>query len=460
MRALCKTIRSTLVLTALLGTVQLPAASVRWVHLGSLDTGLVSMAMDGKVAYQRMPPGTVTPWGKTQPGLRHFHIASPKSPGNPFEIDIEASHKITIVSVADKNGDIQSRTYGLEKPQGEIYVLNMLPGAMMVAPDPDQRVISGKGFWLADAAAKTTVSVADGEGFKAEVDFTRIGAAPKDPFLAVLFRDDDGKPTLALLRSGDSLFEMTTEEIIIPDELRAGIKIISAGNVPVEGSFDPATTNWELVDSQIFWLNLMIDRDPCRLDIGSFPAMRRMPSGRGSGFVKWPEGMWKTDIVVERTGEKLAADSFSLAAKSSVGLISCGGGKHPHRLLALEGRPPEKGNKPAQPRIRFANALPAGTLRIAIPFEPEQKLLTLESGKSSEAFPIGEGGFPGAKMDFTLGNAKNSPLKTIPSIDKMPAGDWVIVIHLHQESFEKPVLTWVEMDKGSILSPTEQSRAE
>jgi hypothetical protein len=460
MFALCNGIRSVIVLTALLGAAHLPAASVRWVHLGSLETGLAGMAVDGKVAYQKMPPGKATPWGEIQPGLRRFHIASAKSPGNPFEIDIEASHKITIVSVADKNGDIQSRTYGLEKPQGEIYVLNMLPGAMIAAQDPEQMVIAGKGFWLADAAAKTTVSLTDGEGFAAEVDFTRIGASPKDPFLAVLFRDDEGKATLAILRSGDSLFEMTTGEIVIPDELSAVIRVVSAGNVPAEGSFDPATTNWELVESRIFWLNLMIDRDPCRLEIRGFPAMRRMPSGRGSGFVKWPEGMWKTDIVVERTGGKLASDSFSLASKSSVGLISCGGGKHPHSLLALEGRPPGKGDKPAPPRIRFVNALPAGVLHISIPFEPEQKLLTLESGKSSEVFPIGEGGFPGAKMDFSLGNVRNEPLKKIAPVENMPAGDWVVVAHLHQESFDKPVLTWVEMDKGSILSPAEQSRAE
>jgi len=460
MRALCKRIRSILVLTALLGTVQSHAASLRWVHLGTLDTGLVSMAMDGRVAYQKMPPGRITPWGNTQPGLRRFHIASAKSPGNPFEIEVEASHKITIVSVADKNGDIQSRTYGLEKPQGEIYVLNMLQGAMMSSPDPEQRVIFGKGFWLTDAAAKTTVTVADGEGFKAEVDFTRIGTASKDPFLAVLFHDDEGKPNLAMLRSGDSLFEMTNEEIILPDELTASIRVITVGNAPAAGSFDPSTTNWELVESQIFWLNLMIDRDPCRLEIRGFPAMRRMPSGRGSGFVKWPEGAWNTDIVVERTGEKIASDSFSLTAKSSIGLISTGGGKHPHRLLAVEGRPPAINDKPSQPQIRFVNALPAGVLRVSIPFKPEQKLLSLESGKSSEAFPIKEGGFPGATMDFTLGQTQNEPLKKIPSIPKMPEGDWVVVIHLHQESFDTPVLTWVEMDKGSIISPADQTQAE
>ncbi len=35
----------------------------------------------------------------------------------------------------------------------------------------------------------------------------------------------------------------------------------------------------------------------------------------------------------------------------------------------------------------------------------------------------------------------------------MPPGDWVVVIHLDQESFAAPVLTWVEMDKGTITFP-------
>lgn len=449
-----------LLLAVLLGSRPLPGASIRWVHLGTLDAGLASLAIDGKVAYRKMPPGKTTPWGNIPPGLHRFQVASEKNPGSSFELAVTENQKITFVSISDKNGDIQSRTLGVENPRGEVFVLNMLPGAMMGLPKNERKVIFGKGFWLPDLKAKTTVAVMDAEGFKAEADFTRLGDAPLKAYLAVLSAGDDGKPSLAILRDRDSLFEMSDEPIEIPGELAAGIRIISAGNVPGPGSFDPAGVNWEEVESRIFWLNMMIDRDPCRLEIRGFPAMRRMPSGRGSGFVKWPAGNWTTEIVVERTNVKLATGSFSLSAKASIGLISSGGGKFQHRLLTLEGRPQAENASTLVTRIRFVNALPDGVVRSVVPSDQEPVSLTLKPGESSEILPLENGGFPGAAIDYTLGAAKNRAITKIPPMPSLPRGDWVVIIHLDQESFDSPVLTWVEMDKGSITSPADQAGDE
>lgn len=460
MRAPCKTVFPALSLAFLLSVGLMPASSLRWVHLGTLDAGLAGLAIDGQVAYRKMPPGKTTPWGAIAPGLHRFQVASEKNPGAAFELDVQDGQKITIVSVSDKNGDLQSRTHGLEKPQGEVFVLNMLPGAILALPETEKKVIIGKGLWLPDLKAKTTVSIMDADGFKADVDFTRLGDAPLDGYLVVLSSGVDGKPTLTILRERDSLFEMSDEPIEIPGELAAGIRIISAGNVPGPGSFDPAGVNWDEVDSRIFWLNLMIDRDPCRLEISGFPAMRRMPAGRGSGFVKWPAGDWRTDIVAERTSGKLATGSFSLSAKASIGLISSGGGKFPHRLLPLEGRPEEKGGAALASRIRFVNALPDGVVRAAVPFVPEPVELKLEAGESSEIIPLEQGRFPGAALDFTLGAARNQAIAKIPPMPSLPQGDWLVVVHLDQESFDAPVLTWVEMDKGSILSPADRAGDE
>ena len=181
--------------------------------------------------------------------------------------------------------------------------------------------------------------------------------------------------------------------------------------------------------------------------------MRRMPSGRGSGFVKWPAGGWDTAVVVEATNEKLDTNKFTLSAKSSIGLISSGGGKFPARLMALEGRSRGKSSEPTKPQIRFVNALPVGVIRSVIPLEPEPLTLTLEPGTISEVITLENGGFPGAALDFTLGKAKNQKISNIPKMPSIPAGDWVVIIHLDQESFTSPVLTWVEMDKGAITTP-------
>lgn len=443
----------------LMGNPPLSAASFRWVHLGTIESGMVGMAIDGKIAYRKMPPGKATPWGRVTPGAHRFQIASGENYGADFELEITEGQKITLVSVSDKNGDIQCRTFGLDKAQGEIFVLNMMPGTAISLPDSKQKAIMGKGFWLPDVKADTTVSLVDSEGFTAEVDFSRLGDKAQGPYLAVIFKNDDAKPNLAILRDQDSLLEMSDESIEIPGELVAGIRIIAEGNVPPAGSFDPSGVNWEEVESRIFWLNLMVDRDPCRLEISGFPAMRRMPAGRGSGFVKWPAGEWTTDIVAERTQKKLAGDNFSLSAKASIGLISSGGGKYPHRLLTLEGRSREENGSKGNPQIRFVNALPDGVIRAAIPYDPKPRTITWKPGETGEIIPLENGGFPGATIHFTLG-AADSLISKIPHMRPMPPGDWVLVIHLDQESFATPVLTWVEMDKGAITFPTSETSAE
>jgi len=449
-----KKVVHSLLLIMFISKPSLSAASLRWIHLGTIDAGLVSLAIDGKIAYRKMPPGKATPWSNVLPGLRNLQIGSENNPGATFELEITKDQRITIVSVSDKSGDLQSRTFGVDTPKGEVFVLNMLPSAMMGLPEIQQKVIFGKGFWLPKDKAKTTVILADSEGFQGEVDFSRLGDSPRDSFLAILSSDDDGKPNLAILRDRDSLFEISDESIDIPDELVAVVRIVSEGNVVGAGGFDPMAVKWEEVESQIFWLNLAIDRDPCRLEIRGFPAMRRMPSGRGSGFVKWPAGEWKTDIVAERTNEKLASDNFSLSANASMGLISSGGGKYPHRLLTLEGRSREESGSPAKSQIRFVNALPDGVLRSVVQYDPKPVTITLDPGEIGDVLPLVKGGFPGATLDFTLGATKNQMVGKIPPMPSLPPGDWVVVIHLDQESFAAPVLTWVEMDKGAITFPT------
>lgn len=444
----------TLLLILSIAAPSLSAASLRWVHLGTIDAGLVDLAIDGRIAYRKLPPGSATPRDKITPGLHRFQIGSGKNPDSAFELKITGEQKITIVSVSDKTGDIQSRTLGMDTPCGEIFVLNMLPNAMMSLPETQQKVIFGKGFWLPKDQAKTTIFLADSEGFKGEVEFSRLGDKSKDPYFAILSNNDDAKPNLAILRDRDSLFEMSDESIDIPGELKAGLQIISKGKILAAGSFDPSGVNWEEVQSQIFWLNLTIDRDPCRLEIGGFPAMRRMPSGRGSGFVKWPAGDWETDIVAERTNVKHANCKFSLSDKSSMGLISSGGGKYPHRLLTLEGRSREKSATPAKSQIRFINALPVGVLRSIVNYDPKPVTIILEPGEIGDKLPLVKGGFPGASLDFTLGASKNQLIGEIPAMRSLPPGDWVVVIHLDEESFAAPVLTWVEMDKGTVRFPS------
>ena len=434
-------------------TPSLRAASLRWVHLGTMEAGLVNMAIDGRVAYRKMPPGNSTSWGGIPLGLRKFQIGSEKNPGVSFELEITKEQKVVIVSVSDTNGDIQSRTVFLDAPQGQGYILNALHNSMISLPETEQKVIFGKGFPIPITKEKTTVAFSDREGLKGEVDISRMGDAAQNSYLAILSSGDDGKPNLSVLRDRDSIFEINHELIEIPNELAASIRVISERTVLGGGAFDPFKINWEEVESQIFWLNMMIGRDPCRLEIGGFPAMRRMPSGRGSGFVKWPAGGWDTAVVVEATNEKLDTNKFTLSAKSSIGLISSGGGKFPARLMALEGRSRGKSSEPTKPQIRFVNALPVGVIRSVIPLEPEPLTLTLEPGTISEVITLENGGFPGAALDFTLGKAKNQKISNIPKMPSIPAGDWVVIIHLDQESFTSPVLTWVEMDKGAITTP-------
>lgn len=453
MSALCKKICLPLLLVIFSGTSSLHAAALRWVHLGTIEAGLVNMAIDGKVAYRNMPPGKSTSWGNVPAGLRRFQIGSEKNPGASFELEITKDQKVVIVSVSDKNGDIQSRTVVFDAPEGEGYVLNALHNSMMGLPESENKVIFGKGFRIPITKVKTTVEFSDGEGLKGGLGFVRMGDAPKSSYLAILSSDDDGNPQLSVLRDHDSLFETSDELIEIPNELVASVRIVSQRAVLGGGAFDPSLINWEQVESQIFWLNLMIGRDPCRLEIGGFPAMRRMPSGRGSGFVKWPTGGWETAVVVESTNEKLDTSNFSLSPKSSIGLISSGGGKYPARLMVLEGRSREKSTETAKPQIRFVNALPVGVIRCVMPQDPKALVLTMEPGEISEAVQLGEGGFPGASLDLSLDKVKNQKVSNIPPMPSIPSGDWVVIIHLDQESFTAPVLTWVEMVKGAITTP-------
>ncbi len=443
----------------LIGTLPLPAASLRWIHLGAIGSGMAGLAIDGKTAYQKMPPGKATPWGSVAPGLHRFRVASGTNSGSDFELDIAEDQMITLVSVSDKNGDVQCRTFGLDKAQGEIFVLNMLPGATMSLPESNQKAIFGKGFWLPDDKPHTTISLVDGVGFSGKVDITRLGDMAKGPYLAVICSNSDAKPSLAILRNHDSLFETGDKSVVVPGELDALIKVVSEGNDVAVGRFEPAEINWEEVKSRIFWFNLAIDQSPCRLEIGDFPAMRRMPSGRGSGFVKWPAGDWKTDVVVERTNEKVGSGNFSLTPSGSIGLISSGGGKHPHRLLTLEGRKSEESGSGQKSQIRFVNALPAGALEAGVQYDPQPVTIRLEPGKTSEIFPLENGVFPGATIDFALG-AADMPTTRIPPMRPMPPGDWVMVVHLDPETYASPVLTWVEMDKGAITSPSETHQDE
>lgn len=381
-------------------------------------------------------------------------MVSEKNSNSVFELEITDGQRLTVISVSDKNGDLQSRTLGLNNPESDLFVLNMLPGALMSLPTTKTKAIFGKGIWLPDGQEKTTVLLADSEGFSAEVDFSLQSDTPQGPYFAVLSSDEAGIPNLMVIREKDSLFEMSAEPILIEDELTAAIRIISEGNVLAKGDFDPLQVKWDEVESKIFWLNLGIDRDPCRLEIKGFPAMRRMHSGRGSGFVKWPAGNWPADIVVERTNERLTGGSFSLAAEASMGLINSGGGQYPHRLITLAGRLQEEGGESMTTQIRFVNALPEGILKAVVKYDPEPRTITLDAGDTGEILPVEKGKFPGASIDFKLGNAKTQRIGEIPPMPSMPPGDWVVVIHLDQESFTSPAMTWVEMDKGSITDTT------
>ena len=449
---MCDPFKRILLMVAML-IAPLPAASLRWVHLGTIDARLVDLEIDGKVAYRKMPPGRCTPWAAIPAGLHRFRISSGKNPGTAFEMEITGNRKITVVSVSDDNGNLHSRTFGLEEPQGSIFFLNMMPGTALGIPETKRKSMFGKGFWLPGGKAMHTVAVADGEGFSGEIGFSLAGETPTGPYLAVLSGDDEGKPKLAILRDCDALFEMGDKAVNIPGELEAAIRIISGRRTPPPGAFDPYSVDWEKVDSRIFWLNLAIGREPCRLEIKGFPALRRMPSGRGSGFLKWPAGNWAADVVAERTNEKLSGGNFPLAPKASIGLISSGGGKYPHRLLTLEGRSRDGSKAATKPRIRFVNALPDGTLGVAIREQPEPVRITLEPGDAGNPPPLGKGGFPGATLDLTIGAEKRRPIGKIPAMPAMPPGDWVVVVHLDKESFASPALTWVEMDKGAITFP-------
>lgn len=453
MSALCKKICLPLLLVIFSSAPPLHAAVLRWIHLGTIEAGLVNLAIDEKVAYRNMPPDKSTSWGNVPAGFHKFQIGSEKNPGASFELEITPEQKVVIVSVSDKNGDIQSRTVVLDAPEGEGFVLNALHNSMMSLPETENKVIFGKGFRIPITKVKTTIEFSDVEGLKGGLDFACMGDEPKSSYMAILSSDDGGKPQLSVLRDHDSLFETSNTHIEIPNELLASVRIISERTVLGGGAFDPSAINWEEVESQIFWLNLMIGREPCRLEIGGFPAMRRMPSGRGSGFVKWPAGEWETSVVGESSNEKLDTSNFSLSSKSSIGLISSGGGKYPARLLTLEGRSREKSSKAAKPQIRFINALPVGIIRSVIPYKPKSLILTMQPGEITEAVKLEKNGFPGAALDLSLDKVKNQKISIIPPMPSVSSGDWVVIIHLDQESFSAPVLTWVEMDKGAITTP-------
>jgi hypothetical protein len=455
MSAPCKIICLPLLLAIFGSLLSLQAAELRWVHLGTIDAGQVNMAIDAKVVYRSLPPGSSTPWGKITPGLRMFQVGTAKNPGASFELEITREQRVVVVSVSDENGNIECRSLVLEAPEGEGFVLNALHHSMMGLPGTDNKVIFGKGFRIPISKAKTTIAFSDSEGLKGEMDFIRTGDALRSSYLAILSCDDEGKPHLSVLRESDSLFEISDEVIEIPNELTAAVRVVSQRNVPAQGAFDPMQINWEQVESQIFWLNLTVGRDPCRLEIGGFPAMRRMLSGYGSGFVKWPAGSWDVNVAVELTNEKVGVDRFSLSSKSSLGLVSSGGGKFPHRLITLEGRSRAETKEPAKPQIRFMNALPDGVLRSIIDSDPEPQTITMEPGKVSDVVPLIKGGFPGAALDLTLGAKKNKVIVKIPRMSNLPPGDWVVVTHLDHETFETPVQTWVEMDKGKIIAPSD-----
>ncbi|MFM2199865.1 MAG: hypothetical protein RLZZ505_3297 [Verrucomicrobiota bacterium] len=456
----CKSILRLLSLILFVSTPSLPAAAFRWVHLGTIDAGLVNLAMDGKVAYRKMPPGKATPWGNIPPGTHKFQIGTETNPGAPFDLEISAGQKIVIVSVSDKNGDLQSRSIRVDAPKGEAFILNAMHGAMMTLQQSGQKAMFGKGFQIPISREKNTVTFTGSEGLKGEVIFSRLADAPLDPYLFILCGDEDDKPQLCIHRDRDSLFETSDETLEIPGELVAVVRIISQRNVPIPGSFDPMLVKWDEVDSQIFWLNLTIGRDPCRLEIGGFPAMRRLPAGRGSGFVKWPAGQWDTNVVVEPTNEKVGTSRFSLYPKSGLGLVSSGGGKFPQRLTTVEGRSRGETQTSAKPQIRFLNALPDGELRTLVKSATEPLAITMKAGEVSSVVPLVQGGFPGATLDLTVGNKKNQNILTIPAMPTLPPGDWVVIIHLDQESLATPVITWVEMDKGSITVPTGPSGDE
>ena len=451
MSALSKTILLTIGMLLFCGTPTAMAASLRWVHLGTIDAGLVDLSIDGKIVCRKLPPGKATSWGKIVSGPHTFLVSSEKNPGSPFELQIAMDQKVVIVSSSDKNGDLQCRTVLLEKPGDEMHILNLIPSSIMTYAAEEKKAIFGKGFRVPFHKQATSVTFTDSEGLEANVTFTRVAETSGEPYLAILSSDDDGKPQVSILRDRDSLFETSGKLIALEGELTAQLTVISKRRVPAADSFDPMQVQWDQVDSQMFWLNLMIDRDPCRFEIKGFAALRRMPSGRGSGFVKWPAGTWDTSIVVERTNQPLASGNFTLPANGRLGLISSGGGKYAHRLIKVPGRT-RKPNSTAKSRIRFVNALPAGVMRYVVPRDPEPVTDSVDPGKVSKIILLENNSFEGATLDLTL-YEKNMVISKIPRIPKIPVGDWVVVAHLDQEAFEKPVLTWVEMERGAIESP-------
>ncbi len=437
------------------------AESLQWIHLGVSKGGSVKLLINGEVVQKTSESKPILKKLEIAPGSQALRIETSENEGSPFELTVSSGVDTTLVSCIDPAGNILCRTILSEGQDGKIYVLNLIPKTIMSSLATEKKAIYGKGFWIKKSENRTSVICRNQDRSEVRLNLVFFGSETSEPTLVILSEDQAEVPNLTLFNPNRSFFESTNKSLSISNVLQADLSVITRNREFNENAFDPATTDWAEVSSYIFWLNLMIGRDPCRLEINEFSAIRRLPSGRSSGFVKWPPGKWTIDVVVELSDKTIITAPVNLNTKASTGIISLGGADHPHRVLILEGRSRQKSEAPSENRIRFVNALPVGSLVFQTTNSGELKTTALDPGEVGDALSLGPEGFGGAALRVKYDH-KEPPIENLPTsirmgsispIPKIPVGDWIVVVHLNRELSQIPAITWIEMDRGTITNP-------
>lgn len=431
------------------------ASQIRWLYLGSGEAGSLSLSVNGKPVYTRLGPESLTPYVEVPLGTNAIAITGSKIAKTTIQLSVKPDNRITIVSVADEDGNVRSRIFNPNTNEGNILAANMLYGSTMTVKGGNRGLNFGNGVWFTLEDKRETIQFKGANGFHLEAHFELEETYKDAKVFAVLHARRPSEVAVALFDGTSASLHLGQNVTVLPQHAKVTLDIIDDGNIIKPGSFDPTSTDWTTIHSRILWLNHTLGDNTYRLELGGYPALRRVLPGSDAGFLKWPPGQWPVKVISEQTGEEIGATSVSLGDRENLGLVSIGGEEFPHGFLQLEGRNIEEAGEDRKTRIRFVNALPTGILNVeSSEGETLQKHL-LKPAEVSQIVTLAGNLMPRTRFGLKDDTGEIHFVGDVPQRDDMPIGDWILVIHLDPITFEKPVLSWVDMDHGQIIAPPE-----